>query len=108
MTMQDLNGVWIFCFTACRRPVKIDIVLYIHDQTFRKGFGRSQNTPLPGVFIGRFGGIVLNVSAYLYDDGFIFNGKVLELRAVLPFIQKQRSNNNLKDKKRKVYKLKIM
>ena len=88
--------------------MKIDIVLYIHDQTFRKGFGRSQNTPLPGVFIGRFGGIVLNVSAYLYDDGFIFNGKVLELRAVLPFIQKQRSNNNLKDKKRKVYKLKIM
>ena len=88
--------------------MKIDIVLYIHGQTFRKEFGGSQNTPLPGVFIGRFGGIVPNVSAYPYDDGFIFNSKVLELLAVLPFIQKQRSNNNLKDKKRKVYKLKIM
>ena len=48
---------------ACRRPAKIGIVFYILGQTFRKELEGSQNIPLPGVSIGSFSSIVLNVFA---------------------------------------------
>ena len=54
---------------ACRRPVKIDIELYVPGQTFRKELDGSQNIPLPGLSLGNFGGIVLNVNADPYDNG---------------------------------------
>ena len=57
---------------ACRRPVKINIVLYILGQTFRKELDGSRNIPLPGVSIGIFNGIVLNVFADPRDDGYLY------------------------------------
>lgn len=54
---------------ACRRPVKIDIELYMLGRTFRRELDGSQNIPLPGLSFGSFGGIVLNVNADPYDNG---------------------------------------
>ena len=55
---------------ACRRPVKIDIVLYTRHQTFRKELDGSQIIPL--VSFGSFSGIVLNVFADPYDNGDLY------------------------------------
>ena len=78
-----ISGTYIYCtdtfadnpvtleirIKACRRPVKIDIELYMLGQTFRRELDGSQNIPLPGLSIGSFGGIVLNVNANPYDKG---------------------------------------
>ena len=54
---------------ACRRPVKIDFELSIIGQTFREEFDGDQDISLPGLFIGTFGGFVLNVNANTRNNG---------------------------------------